>query len=153
MTVQELHILFDNLHCEFIGRHCGKLTDCVSKRLSYFLSITPMWSAVNYESFIAYHLKKIRQRGHGGIVNSLNLFSKKKLIEWTEDTRVVKQLGYAKNEFLSPIVIEESYFEEQRQKYFNTIRGFLHCDSFGNLYDTTSECCKKCKYIDKCKKN
>ena len=42
------------------------------------------------------------------------------------------------------------FCKDIRKKYFNTLRGFLLCQSYGNLYD--EEICKKCKYINQCKK-
>lgn len=59
------------------------------------------------------------------------------------------QLQYnLRDPFNRPIVgLSEQYMEQQRRKYFNTARGFLHCCSYeGFLYEEKSVSCLECHY-------
>lgn len=47
--------------------------------------------------------------------------------------------------------MSEPYKVLQRRKYFNSIRGFLHCESFGGtLYDKKNSDCIACRFNSKC---
>lgn len=47
-------------------------------------------------------------------------------------------------------VFAKEYLEKQRQKFFNTPRGFIHCSDFGieNIYERGT--CITCKYKKEC---
>lgn len=50
------------------------------------------------------------------------------------------------------VFLSDRYLKEQREKYFNSPRGYLHCQSFERLlYD--EDACKDCRYNYFCSKS
>ena len=67
--------------------------------------------------------------------------------------RVIKTRKDFKNEIVQKIKFMKnvSFFEEQeKRKFFNTIKGYYWCIDFTTLYNNNSDICSECKFKERC---
>lgn len=102
---------------------------------------------------------KYSKRSRFRIPPLCHIIGEKALKRWKERTseqifmvnRFVQDIGLYKPSKREDKIngVSESYLDEQRNKFFSTPRGFIHCQSYGTLFD--NEKCKECKYNYICK--
>lgn len=132
------------------------------KIISNFLKLFGERSQEDLYEFICFQFSRVhKQDTEIGKIQLNWIFGKKALTYWKgrDETqiyfmRVFKQKYKVKNTLKPKVSINTgSYHNNERLRFFNKNRGYLHCQEIGNSFRESNSICLKCKFNNICKIN
>lgn len=157
VSSSEVISIYQNVSSKFIGQELNHISPYMVGKVNKFIKETSNWSMVDYHKYTIFVFNILAWNNQANITPSLvynskflEKYAKSKYVDFIIE-KVSEERGINLPNYNPPISgISKAYLIKQKKRYFNTPRGYIYCQSFGDSIKANDIVCNRCIYKQNC---